>query len=600
MRLTRICIKNFRSIRDLRDMRIENLQGIVGENNAGKSNVLRAIECFLSSGAGGVIYSDFNDPGSPIEIEAEFGDLSDQEKKNLRTYLIGDRLILQKKIQASIDERSSKTKIESEYHGYRAEPVDWWLSVEKVPVETKTSRPDWEKVAREYGLIGWVRGDDGKVTKASYAKGLVRYLAETDGIQYDEPQLGDTQALGLQQNLLSNLPEFFLLPAITDYSDEISKRSNSTVFRRLMSDLADRIMRTDPRYIEIEQTLEKLRALLNPSVGEEGQQRIEALAGVEMQLHVRLKQLMPDIDGVELEIAIDEPAELFSKGVSIKIDDGTPTDVLAKGHGTQRSIVFALLQMLIDSGSASRVGRSIMLAVEEPELYIHPHSQRMIYGVLRDFATVKDDQPEAQPKGQVIYTTHSPAFIDIGNYEKVAIVRKNKADGTMAYQCPLGALESGDERKDFKLLTSFSIKHNELFFARDCLIVEGPEDEIAIVATARELGRFSELPDEIGLSIVVTYAKGDIPKFQKVLNAFGMKYGVLLELDNKGRDHKQTAPILDLLNGNRIAEIESKLETILAVGRHFDDVPHAKRFFSDPENINDEIRGIVETLLPAR
>ena len=36
---------------------------------------------------------DFNDPAQQAIIEAEFGGLSDSERKRLRTYLIGDRLI---------------------------------------------------------------------------------------------------------------------------------------------------------------------------------------------------------------------------------------------------------------------------------------------------------------------------------------------------------------------------------------------------------------------------------------------------------------------------------------------------------------------------
>ena len=62
------------------------------------------------------------------------------------------------------------------------------------------------------------------MNKTSYKSGLERYLAEND-VQYDEPQLGETQALGIPQNLLSALPELYLLPAITDYSDEIDRRS---------------------------------------------------------------------------------------------------------------------------------------------------------------------------------------------------------------------------------------------------------------------------------------------------------------------------------------------------------------------------------------
>ena len=597
MRLVRLNIKNFRSIKSIEELRIEPLQGFVGENNAGKSNILRAIDCFLSVGARAMTPDDFNDPVQQATIEAEFGGLSDSERNRLRTYLIGDRLILQKRLDIIQDDQSGKTKVRAEYHGYRAEPRDWWLSTAKV-IEKEGNRPNWKKIAIEHGIIDYVSREDDKVNKASYEAGLTKLLYERDDIVYDAPELGQTQALGIQQNLLASLPEFYLLPAITDYSDEIDRRSSSTVFRRLMADLADRIIRVDPRYDEIETTLTKLRQLLNPAIEGEEPRRLETLSSVEITLRDAIKRLMPSVDGVQLAVEVEESKEIFSKGVTIKVDDGVLTDVLAKGHGMQRSIVFALLQMLIKSDQQQGEARPIILGIEEPELYIHPHAQRLIYRVLKEFAGLTDDADQALGTDQVIYTTHSPAFIDIRRYERIGVVRKELATGTTIRQCAVGVLGTVEERKGFKLLTSFGLKHNELFFARDCIIVEGPEDEIGIIAMARKLGIIADLPDEIGLSIVVADGKGDIPKFQKVLNAFGFDYGVLLELDDKPETDGQTAPILDNLNGNRLAKVPKRLEDTMGVGRHFDDQRHAKQFFSEPAHINEEMENIVRSLLP--
>ena len=48
--------------------RAEALQALVGENNCGKSNCLRALQCFLTSGAGGMETQDFNDPAEQCVI----------------------------------------------------------------------------------------------------------------------------------------------------------------------------------------------------------------------------------------------------------------------------------------------------------------------------------------------------------------------------------------------------------------------------------------------------------------------------------------------------------------------------------------------------
>lgn len=598
MRLSKFRIQNYRSIRDSGEIRVEPLQALVGENNCGKSNCLRALQCFLMSGAGGMDVQDFNVPGEPCIIECEFAGLSEGEAKRLRPYLLGNKVILRKELHIHDDEAKGRKTVKAEYHGYRAEPRDAWLSIAKL--EEGGGRVKWEDIVGEHGLPDYFRNAEGRVNKTSYRAGLERYLAEND-VDYDDPQLGETHALGIPQNLLSALPELYLLPAITDYSDEIDRRSSSTVFRRLMADLSDRIMGADPRHKELEEALGRVRALLNCSTEEGAPERLEALGGVETSLRDVMKKLMPSVSSVSLEVQVEASKDIFARGVTIRIDDGVLTDVLNKGHGMQRSVVFSLLQMLISTARQRGDGESrpIILAIEEPELYIHPHCQRLIFRVLREFAGVGDDDAVPAGSDQVLYTTHSPAFIEVWNYQRIGLVRKpDLATGTVITQAERGVLGNPEDRKVFKMLTCFSLKHNEVFFARDAVLVEGPEDDVGVIATARKLGKIVELPDEIGLSVVVTGSKGEIPKFQRILNAFGLKYSVMLELDGKDDGHPQNAPILAELNGNRVARIPNKLETLLGLGKHFDDQRHARQFFSDPNNINGDMEAMVAQLLP--
>lgn len=596
MRLSKIGISNFRSFLEAKDIRIEPLQAFVGENNSGKSNVLRAIKCFLSSGSGGATPNDFQDRSIPISIECEFSDLSPEERKKLKTYIIGDRVLLRKELKIVTEELKSKTSVKAEYHGYTAEPKKTCYSLKKIEDESG-NKANWSQLAQEGGFEELARNEEGKINKSSFKLGLEKFIEEND-IEFETPSLGETQALGIPQNLLSLLPEFYLLPAITDYSNEIDKRSTSTVFRQLVGDLSERLLQLDPRYQEIKDALTTIKALLNvPDSGSDPtKERLSALAEVETELRELVKGLMPSVEAVSLSVEIEDPKEIFAKGIGIKVHDGVETDVLDKGNGMQRSLVFALLQMLIKSKRQTgdkEKSRPILLAIEEPELYIHPHAQRLIFSVLKGFA-----DPNSNDNHQVIYTTHSPALIEVGHYERVAVLRKtSKESGSKVYQCLEGALGSLTEKQGFKLLTSFGLRHNELFFARDVVLVEGPEDEVAIISTARKLGIIQDLPDEIGLSIIVAEGKGQIAKFEKVLNAFGIPFGVLLELDGKPESDKQTAPIIDNLNGNRIFKVPKSLEDYIGLNKHFDDQLHAKSFFSTPGNIKPDLEKLVTTLI---
>jgi putative ATP-dependent endonuclease of OLD family len=289
MRLSKLRIQNYRSIIDSGEVRIEALQALVGENNSGKSNCLRALQCFLTSGAGGMEAQDFNNPEAPSIIECEFTGLSEDETKRLRPYLLGDKVVLRKELRIYDDEVKGRRIVKAEYHGYQAEPRDTWLSLAKIE-EAYGTRPKWEDLVANHALPDYFCNSEGKVNKASYKIGLERYLLEND-VGFDAPELAATHALGIPQNLLSALPELYLLPAITDYSDEIDRRSSNTVFRRLMADLSDRIMSADPRHRELEEALERVRALLNCSTVVGAPNRLEALGGVETSLRDVMKKL---------------------------------------------------------------------------------------------------------------------------------------------------------------------------------------------------------------------------------------------------------------------------------------------------------------------
>jgi len=602
MYLSQLRVANYRSAVDTRDFRMERFQAFVGANNTGKSNLLTAIDIFLSAGAGGVKEADFYDVSKPIVITGTFTQLTEAEKGGrLRRYLLGDKLIIEKQLAIQEDARTGKKKVTAEYHGYLAKPKEWWLDIDKIQEHLGTARPDWNKVAEEHGIIDYVKDGSGRVTKASYAKGIERLILERDDIEYDEPVPGETQALGLQPELLAHLPKFFLLPAITDYSDEIDRRSSSTVFRQLMGNLAERAIRLDPKYAAIEDALTTINRLLNRA-GEDATQRLEILGKVELVLTEAIQQVMPGVSKVQLKILLDETAEIFSRGVQLAVDDGVLTDVLAKGHGLQRCVVYGLLKTLIDTekglfGAEQEQGmqRPIILAIEEPELYIHPQIQRLIYRVLRSFAET------AERSDQVVYATHAPAFLDVGRYHEIGVIRKDSVTlGTRVHQCDAGVLGSGEERKGFQLINSFGVDKNHVFFAQESILVEGQQDEIAIIAAGRKMRFFTEFPEEEGFSIVNCESKEEIPKFQKVLNAFRLPYVVLLELDGKPENEGTNKAILDLLCGNRCIKHAGRLEGLCGKDGHFSKTYDAMCFFRDPENISPEVCDIVKQIFDVR
>jgi len=599
VRIRTLEIKNFRSIVDSGTVPVSNLFALVGENNAGKSNILTAIGAFLSGGAGGVKEEDFFDSSKPITIKIVFEDLNDFEAKRWKKYLVAGRLILEKRIWLEMDDKSGSFRIKSEYHGYEARPKDWFLSIDAI-IEKEGQRPKWKDIVNNNNLPEYFIENE-KCNKTIYARALERYLEENE-VDFEEPDLSKTHALGLQSKVIASLPAFYLLPAITDYSDEIDKRQKSSTFRKLMGELSERILKNDPRIGEVNEALIKIHSLLNDITGDGSGKRLDALGKIEEQIGALLKELMPSVSSIKLAVRVDELKDLFSGGVALSVDDGVETDVLAKGHGLQRCIVFSLLRTLIDTERLSEEEqgskRSIILGIEEPELYIHPQLCKLFYDVMRAFGDTD----------QIIYTTHSPIFIDAYNYQEVGIVRKpNVEEGTQIRTAPTGIFDDLDDRKVFKGLARFNPAVNELFFAKSVLIVEGPEDLIAITETLKKLGIIRVRIEELECTVLVAGGKQAIPFFQRVMNAFDLQYKVLHDIDiidgmsrNDRETNQKTNDLIRELAGDReVHTFPHKLETTVGVDGHLRDQYKATQYFSDANNITSEIEEIVKKIFDA-
>lgn len=601
MKLAKMRIQNLLSIRDTGEFPIQSVFAFVGENNTGKSNILRAADVLLSAGAGRLTRGDFHNSADPIIIKGEFDGLTDHEKTRWRKYLVDNKLILEKHISLQLDARTRKDKLDSEFHGYVAEPRDWFLSIQKIEEKSAGKKVNWKEIVEQNGLPEYFL-EDGKSSKAIFSKALDKLLAENE-VQFDAPDLSHTQALGLQSYAVANLPSVYLLPAITDYEDEIDRRSTTTTFRRLMAVLSERILERDPRFNEIQTALTTVHRLLNRLPGPGPQTRLDSLRVVEERIAELLRRVMPSISAVALSVEIEALEELFAGGVSIAINDGIETDVLTKGHGLQRCIVFTLLQTLILSqrnqlvpleGEAPTT-HPIILLIEEPELYLHPQLAKLFFDVMASFSE----------NDQVIYTTHSPLFVDAYQSQNVAIVHKpDAAIGTLVKVFDAAAFDGLTEHKIFQGLSKLNPGINELFFARKVLLVEGPEDVIAVSATLQKLGLIASRVEEIEWSVVPCGGKSSIPFFQRVLNAFHIPYAVLHDIDihegmpeDKAKVHqKENEAIAALANGAPICVYPVKLEKSLGLAGHFRDQYEAHQFFLSPEKITDEVTEVIRSI----
>jgi len=110
-----VTIENFRSIKSV-SFDFEDLAILIGENNTGKTNILRALSWFFSSSARGMTEEDFynKDTHNEIKITVTLDRLtSDETNSRIKKYLINGTLTVQKTFCCS----SETGKYESKFSG---------------------------------------------------------------------------------------------------------------------------------------------------------------------------------------------------------------------------------------------------------------------------------------------------------------------------------------------------------------------------------------------------------------------------------------------------------------------------------------------------
>lgn len=298
------------------------------------------------------------------------------------------------------------------------------------------------------------------------------------------------------------------------------KTSRWSYLGRLIGAVVRRIAQFNPTFQQLRDAVDGIRRII------EGESPGEKIADIK-ELENSIQQALSVWDDIKVSISVDAPDvdRLFQLGTSVVLDDGLPTGVEGKGHGLQRSLIFALMRVWA-AESKRHIGaetgilreRSNIFAFEEPELFLHPQVCRATYEALKSVSTTE----------QVFLCTHSSHFVNMEDYRSMALIRKrSQFVGTKALRVTTDLFEGNEERKQrFNMIRFFNPDRNEVFFARKVALVEGATEKFVIPVLARRLGTFDH-----GVSIIDCVGKFNLTLYMKVLNAFRIPYIVIHDED---------------------------------------------------------------------
>lgn len=522
MKLFRLRIHNYRSIKDV-EIDVPDMLIMLGPNNHGKSNILCALEFGLSTSAKPErddFFSFRPEDESALWVEMTFNSLTAQEQTTFRKYLRSDQTVCIRKT-ARLQETST---VDSTYNGYVQEPEQWWLKTSAV--DRLLNRDQVQQESERVPELGALLEGGGRITRQRVQDFQQQHIETHRAELTFSEALEDGPLLG-QRNVAGGvLPELFLVPAVRDLSDE-TKIKTTTVFGRLLQRAVKDMAERDPRFVDLRGRLQGLIDELNarPEVSPEA---VSELARLEDSLASELTSW-----GVRVSIQVTPPEleKVFELGTQLQLDDGLKTLAEKKGHGLQRAVIFALLRAwaraLRPTGDPEatrprQASESAFFAVEEPELFLHPHAQRQLFASLGDIASAPDHQ--------VFICTHSTHFIDLEHHRRIAIITKPSAQhGTQVRQCTrdlFAGEDAADRKRRFHMASWINPDRGELFFARKVILTEGETEKALFPFLAQELGCF-----DANVTVIDCGSKNNLPLYIAVLNAFRIPYSVVHDED---------------------------------------------------------------------
>lgn len=382
------------------------------------------------------------------------------------------------------------------------------------------------------------------------------YIALVDGEEKNNPS-------GLTQNcddLFTNekMQKIFV-PAVQEISDVVDGKKK-TPFSQIFQLLLSQELKETEQYKALITALGSYAELFRGNTKHSKVQEIEAL------ITEKLKRIINANGLIDVELPAEDKLLPIP---ALSTDDGRPIPIAPadQGHGLQRSLIFALLELYAEAVSSpdKEVGVTNLLLIEEPEIFMHPQMEKKIANVLYTLAE--------SGHAQVICTTHSPIMIRLIEKQK-SLVRllRNEDNKLRSIQVKedIFAGDQEEKKKTLRMVMDFDSSVKELFFAKRVILLEGDTEYMTFPIVADLLGVFETTESKIkkdDVTLVNCRSRNNIPIFQEVLNFFEIDYGVVHDLEGQGATEGKNQEILELLNNEegRRKYFDPKIETTLEI-----------------------------------
>lgn len=402
---------------------------------------------------------------------------------------------------------------------------------------------------------------------------------------------------GIEGNISIRLPKFLLIPA-ENRKEEIE--GSGGTLQKTMKELFDDVRDASPNYKQAQHYLDLLAKELDPTdENKEFGKMISDINGIISGVFTDTK--------IHIDTNLSDPSTSIKPAFDIEMSSNVRTKPERQGMGSIRSTVFALLryrESFVERKKQQGVLiRPIIIGFEEPEMYLHPNAASLMRDKIYELATSSNSK--------IICTTHSPYMIDLSvrideeNYPKQVLnLLKIEKDDTLNFHiCKSVAFNTSsaykqlqdDEQHFVKFLLKIDDYIAKVFFCKKVIIVEGDTEELLLKET---INRLPDVKRKLFLSnyqVIKARGKATIISLVKYLRAMSILPFVIHDRDKVDGATKFNQPILDALDNNELNRllIEDTIEDILGYGEPTSEKPY-KAFKHISTNWGDDWLSIQE------
>lgn len=511
--ISRVVIKNYRNFKDL-DVDLQHKSVIVGENNVGKTNFIRALQLILDP--------SLSDEDRMLS-ESDFNDSLENPMENNQEILIQIYIRNYRRNVAIMTMLSDATVLDSEGNEVLL------LSYKFFPHTDDFGKKEYQyevymrdNMSRKFG------SRERKYLNMKVIKALRDVEADLRNSKKSpvKKMLDDYK---ISKNVLENIANEYKecgnrvlnLDEINDMTMHINERF-SEILGNHDYDISLQAMEVDPtRVLGSLKMLMANRSVSDSSLG------LDNILYISLIIQMLKDKTVPTFisNSEYIELSTKENSEILSE-CYISNANGNyvlKTDLNEENYN-------AMYTFMTDNGRGNNA--VTLLAIEEPEAHLHPIYQRLIY---KDIIN-RNEFP-------ILLTTHSTYITSVAPIKSLVHLHQ-EAGNTVAHSTADMPMIEGEFLDVERYL---DVKRGEVFLGKGVMLVEGIAEEYIIPKFAELIGKPL---DEKGI-VICNINCTNFKPYMKMLNYLSIPYAVVTDGDfyiengNDGEDSNRKYHVME-------------------------------------------------------